>query len=106
MCSPRCRYRRCASTRSTSTRPTPRFYGAVALALVLFFYAANSEVVWLYLLAYWIAALVVVSFVYAAWNKGFSLDATLALSFRSQCCGNPGLVCRLLPGCVGLVPKS
>ena len=34
--------------------------------------------VWLYLLAYWIAALVVVSFVYAAWNEGFSLDATLA----------------------------
>ena len=34
--------------------------------------------VWLYLLAYWIAALVVVSFVYAAWNRGFSLDATLA----------------------------
>jgi len=35
-------------------------------------------VVWLYLLAYWIAALVIVSFVYATWNKGFSLVATLA----------------------------
>ena len=34
--------------------------------------------VWLYLLAYWVAALVVVSFVYARWNRGFSLDATLA----------------------------
>src|SRR5439155_10127542 len=77
-CSPRCRCRRCASTRSSSTRLTPRFYGAVALAVILFFYAANSEVVWLYLLAYWVAALVLVSFVYSAWNRGFSLDATLA----------------------------
>jgi uncharacterized protein (DUF58 family) len=50
----------------------------VALALILFFYAANSEVVWLYLLAYWIAALVVASTLYAAWNHPFSLDATLA----------------------------
>ena len=50
----------------------------MALAAILFFYAANSEVVWLYLLAYWVAALVLVSFVYAAWNRGFSLDATLA----------------------------
>lgn len=50
----------------------------MALAVVLFFYAANSEVVWLYLLAYWVAALVVVSFIYAVWNRGFSIDATLA----------------------------
>jgi uncharacterized protein (DUF58 family) len=49
----------------------------VALAVILFFYAANSEVVWLYLLAYWVAALVVVSFVYAAWNRPFSLQASL-----------------------------
>jgi uncharacterized protein (DUF58 family) len=46
--------------------------------VILFFYAANSEVVWFYLLAYWVAALVVASFVYAVWNQGFSLDATLA----------------------------
>ena len=45
--------------------------------MILFFYAANSEVVWLYLLAYWVAALLVVAFVYAAWNRGFLLDATL-----------------------------
>ena len=50
----------------------------MALALILFFYAANSEVVWLYLLAYWVGALVAVSLVYAAWNAGFSLDAKLA----------------------------
>ena len=50
----------------------------MALAVILFFYAANSEVVWLYLLAYWVAALVAASFIYAAWNRGFSLDATLA----------------------------
>ena len=34
--------------------------------------------VWLYLLAYWVAALVAVSLVYAAWNRGFTLDARLA----------------------------
>jgi len=56
----------------------------VALAAILFFYAANSEVVWLYLLAYWIAALVIVSFVYAAWNKGFSLDTTLTGILRAS----------------------
>ena len=50
----------------------------MALAAILFFYGANSEVVWLYLLAYWVAALVVVSLIYAAWNPPFSLEATLA----------------------------
>jgi uncharacterized protein (DUF58 family) len=56
----------------------------VALAAILFFYAANSEVVWLYLLAYWIAALVVTSIVYAAWNHPFSLDATLGGVVRAS----------------------
>ncbi len=46
----------------------------MALALVLFFYAANSEVVWLYLLAYWVAAVVAASLLYAAWNRGFNLS--------------------------------
>lgn len=49
----------------------------MALALILFFYGANSEVVWLYLLAYWVAAIVVVSFVYAAWNRGLGMTARL-----------------------------
>jgi uncharacterized protein (DUF58 family) len=43
----------------------------VALALVLFYYAANSEVAWLFLFAYWIVAIVVASFFYARWNRGF-----------------------------------
>ena len=56
---------------------TARFYGAVALAVVLLFYGANSEVVWLYLLAYWIAALVAASLAYALWNRGVGLSAQL-----------------------------
>ena len=59
--------------------------------MILFFYAANSEVVWLYLLAYWIAALVVASFVYAAWNRGFSVDAILAGIRRASAFENEGL---------------
>jgi len=38
---------------------------------VLFYYAANSEVAWLFLLAYWIVAIVLASFFYARWNRGF-----------------------------------
>ncbi len=64
----------------------------MALAVILFFYAANSEVVWLYLLAYWVAALVLVSFAYAAWNKGFTLDASLAGIRRASGFDGEGLV--------------
>jgi len=38
---------------------------------VLFYYAANSEVAWLFLLAYWIVAVVAASYIYARWNRGF-----------------------------------
>src|SRR6202158_2493475 len=51
--------------------PRARFYGAVAVAAVGFYYAGTSEVAWLYLLAYWIAALTVASFLYQLWNRGF-----------------------------------
>lgn len=34
----------------------------------MFFYGANSEVAWLFLLAYWIAALIVAAYAYARWN--------------------------------------
>ena len=55
-------------------RPTWRAVGAVALALILFWYGATSEVPWLFLLAWFLAALVVASAVYAAWNRrGLSL---------------------------------
>jgi uncharacterized protein (DUF58 family) len=50
--------------------PRARFYGAVAVAVVLFYYAGTSEVAWLYLLAYWVAALVVASYLYKLWNRG------------------------------------
>jgi len=50
--------------------PRARFYGAVAVAAVVFYYAGTSEVAWLYLLAYWIAALIVASFLYKLWNRG------------------------------------
>jgi uncharacterized protein (DUF58 family) len=50
--------------------PRARFYGAVAVAVVVFYYAGTSEVAWLYLLAYWVAALIVASYLYKRWNRG------------------------------------
>ena len=50
--------------------PSARFYGAVALAAVVFYYAGTSEVAWLYLLAYCVAALIAVSYLYKLWNRG------------------------------------
>jgi uncharacterized protein (DUF58 family) len=50
-------------------RPTPRLFGAVALAAVVEWYGTTSEVSWLFLLASWIAALCVACFVYALWNR-------------------------------------
>ncbi|GAC1670650.1 MAG: hypothetical protein PVS3B2_12010 [Candidatus Dormibacteraceae bacterium] len=50
--------------------PRARFYGAVAVTLVIFYYAGTSEVAWLYLLAYWVAALIAASFLYKRWNRG------------------------------------
>jgi uncharacterized protein (DUF58 family) len=47
------------------------------LAFVLFFYAANSEVAWLFLLSYWIVAIVIASFFYAAWNRGMDITVRL-----------------------------
>src|SRR5258708_6061468 len=50
--------------------PRARFYGAVAVAVVVFYYAGTSEVAWLYLLAYWVAALIAMSYLYKRWNRG------------------------------------
>src|ERR1700694_1932741 len=54
---------------SALPRPTPRLFGAVALAAVVEYYGSTSEVSWLFLLAGWIAALCVVCFAYALWNR-------------------------------------
>src|SRR5207248_1451307 len=59
-----------ATALGRSATPTARFFGALAVALILFYYAGTSEVAWLYLLAYAIAALIVASFLYARWNRG------------------------------------
>jgi uncharacterized protein (DUF58 family) len=48
--------------------PTWRLVGALAVAAAVFYYGTTSEVAWLFLLAYWIAALVVVAYLYARWN--------------------------------------
>ena len=50
-------------------RPTWRLVGAVALSVVLLWYAASSEVPWLYLLSAWLVALVLAAAVYAHWNR-------------------------------------
>ena len=55
-------------------RPTWRVAGAVLLALVLEWYGGTSQVSWLFLLAAWVAAMVVVGAIYALWNRrGLSL---------------------------------
>ena len=54
---------------------TWRFVGALAVAAVVFYYGSTSEVAWLFLLAYWIAALIVAAYAYARWNwRGLTAD--------------------------------
>ena len=62
---------------------TWRLVGALAVAAVVFYYGTTSQVAWLFLLAYWIAALIVAAFIYARWNwrglsAGFGLAGTLS----------------------------
>jgi uncharacterized protein DUF58 len=60
-------------------RPTWRAYGALALAAIVFWYGATSEVPWLFLIAWCLVALVVATGVYAVWNRaGLSLHLRLA----------------------------
>ena len=49
--------------------PTARVLGALVLFLVLEWYAATSQVPWLFLLALWVVAVVLAAAVYAAWNR-------------------------------------
>jgi uncharacterized protein (DUF58 family) len=51
----------------------------MAVAAVVFYYGSTSEVAWLFLLAYWIGALIVAAAVYASWNAR-GLAAGLALA--------------------------
>ncbi|HZK73021.1 MAG TPA: DUF58 domain-containing protein [Clostridia bacterium] len=39
------------------------------MALIVFYYGSTSEVAWLFLLAYWIVALVVAAYIYGLWNR-------------------------------------
>jgi uncharacterized protein (DUF58 family) len=51
----------------------------VAVALIVFYYGSTSEVAWLFLLAYWVAALVVAAYLYARWNwRGLTASFELA----------------------------
>jgi uncharacterized protein (DUF58 family) len=59
-------------------RPTPRVIGALALFAILEWYAATSEVPWLFLLACWVFVLLAAAAVYAAWNRrGVTLHLTV-----------------------------
>jgi hypothetical protein len=40
----------------------------LALAAVLIYYGGTSEVAWLFLLGYWVVAMVVAAYIYARWN--------------------------------------
>jgi hypothetical protein len=49
--------------------PTARVAGVFVLALVVYAYGSTSEVSWLFLLAYWLWAMLVAAALYAAWNR-------------------------------------
>ena len=69
-------------------RPTPRFFGAVALAAIVEYYGSTSEVSWLFLLASWIFALIAVSVGYAWWNR-WGLRLQLQIHGSSPGPGSP-----------------
>jgi uncharacterized protein (DUF58 family) len=57
---------------------TWRVAGALFVAAAVFYYGTTSEVAWLFLLAYWIGALVVIAYVYATWNwRGLRAEVAL-----------------------------
>jgi uncharacterized protein (DUF58 family) len=76
--------------------PTTRTFGAAFLYAILLWYAATSEVQWLFLLALWLMALLLAAFVYAAWNRS---GVTLWLSVRESRPG-PGSPALELPDVV------
>lgn len=54
---------------------------------MIFYYGGSSNVAWLYLLAYWIAALAVGGFFYALWNRG--LHGALRVDSTERADGSP-----------------
>jgi uncharacterized protein (DUF58 family) len=67
---------------------TWRLFGAMAVALIVFYYGSTSEVAWLFLLAYWVAALIVAAYFYARWNWG-GLTASFALAGTRPAADSP-----------------
>src|SRR5258708_35720318 len=67
----------CGGPPVQDTDTTPRLFGALILAAAVLYYASTSEVAWLFLLAYWIFALVVASLIYPYWNRGISGGLTV-----------------------------
>jgi uncharacterized protein (DUF58 family) len=59
-------------------RPTLRLLGALALATAIYFYGATSEVAWLFLFGFLIAATILAMLFYARWNAS-GLDGGLRL---------------------------
>jgi uncharacterized protein (DUF58 family) len=57
------------------------------LAAAVFYYGGSSNVAWLYLLSYWIVALIVVAYVYAMWNRGLQAGLRVRGSESGQ--GSP-----------------
>ncbi|MEP7105624.1 MAG: DUF58 domain-containing protein [Chloroflexota bacterium] len=68
--------------------PRPRVLGVAFLGFVLYAYGSTSEVAWLFLLAYWLWALVLGAFLYAAWNRR-RLEASAALRAGEPGPGSP-----------------
>jgi len=62
--------------------------GAVVLGLVLEWYAATSEVPWLFLLAAWVFAFAAIAGVYAAWNRS-GLTLHLRVVANRPAAGSP-----------------
>ncbi len=63
--------------------PTARVAGVFVLALVVYAYGSTSEVSWLFLLAYWLWAMLAAAAVYAAWNRPRRIRASSGVGRRA-----------------------
>lgn len=69
-------------------RPAVRLAGALLLAVVVYLYGATSEVAWLFLLAFWIAAFALAGYFYSRWNAS-GLHARLEVTAAASGPGSP-----------------